>query len=360
MAQPSIVAKRAFRTADRKKAKEEYDSILQLSSKRTTASDPTNLNAKQTDGYFRLLDEGMIISSDSYPLFYIMKGTIQSYYDNLSEDFIGSINLGHMDFASFPILIGTWTKGDLKVVDIGDGRKALDVKVKLNEDLNIVKDLKSLNYTLGLSSEIYMNIDQELSDIYELDFVNEIDMEDFAVVGEAGNVNSSDIQLKGDANVSLLETALKKLKLDQKEEPAKDPKPTELSEDKEAMKGPEGVPGIVEPEAETKLSINERLELAAKSIEGFAKREEEAVQMLEQLSADNKSLKEEKEMLEAKVKELEESNKKKDLATEKGLSKFDELVKKLNLDADLQVEADLKPETKNTKEKPITNGFGEV
>lgn len=188
----NIIDERNVRTIHRKLKKKEYDDIM-------------NLSASESKQTVRLLDEGMVVDINGRPLFYLMKGTLQKYVDALPDDYVGSINLGHMDFATFPFLIGEWTKRDLHLVDIGDGRMALDVDLRLDEDSVLVKELRRMPYTLGVSAEFTFHTNEEMSEKYGLEIMDEIFVSDFAIVGDAGNVNSSGIQLKGGNGMTVKE-----------------------------------------------------------------------------------------------------------------------------------------------------------
>lgn len=180
----NIIDERDKRTIYRKLRKKEYDNILTLS-----VSDGQKV---------RLLDEGTVVDAYGSPLFYIRKGALKAFYDGLSDDYVGSINIGHTDLASFPErIVGTWSKKDLSLVDIGDGRQGLDVNLRLMEDHPLVKALRLLPFSLGVSAEFGYHIDQEASETYQLEVLDAVNIYDFAIVGEAGNVNSSGIELKG-------------------------------------------------------------------------------------------------------------------------------------------------------------------
>lgn len=181
----NIIDERDVRTIHRKLKKKEYDEIITLST--------------DNDDYVRLLDEGMVVTAQGTPDFYIMKGTLQKYLDALPDDYEGSINLGHMNFATFPILLGSWTKEDFRLVDIGGGRKGLDVKLNLDEENFLVKELRRAKYDLGVSAEFSFERNEELTEDYGLLMIDSIFIRDFAIVGDAGNVNSMGIQLKGDS-----------------------------------------------------------------------------------------------------------------------------------------------------------------
>lgn len=180
----NIIDERNIRTVHRKIRKKEYDEMIQLSVTR--------------DDDVRLLDEGMVVDAYGNPLFYIMKGTLQKYLEALPDDYEGSINLGHMDFATFPILLGKWRKEDFSLVDTGDGRMGLNVRLHLDEDNFLVKELRRAEYDLGVSAEFGYHVNEEFSEKYGIEILDEIFISDFAIVGEAGNVNSSGIRLKGE------------------------------------------------------------------------------------------------------------------------------------------------------------------
>lgn len=180
----NIIDERDVRTVYRKLRKKEYDELIHLSVSK--------------DNEVRLLDEGMVVDAYGAPLFYIMKGTLAKYLEALPDDYIGSINLGHMDFATFPILLGKWTKKDFTLVDIGDGRQGLNVNLNLDDENFIVKELRRADYDLGVSAEFGFHVNEQFSQEYGIEILDEIFISNFAVVGEAGNVNSSGIRLKGD------------------------------------------------------------------------------------------------------------------------------------------------------------------
>lgn len=186
-----LIKDRDRRTVYRKLKKEEYDSLITLSAGEKTYTQ-------------RLLDEGMIVNANGDPEFYIAKGAVENYYESFPLDVVGTINLGHMPFASFPLILGTWGKDDLSIVETEGGRKGLDVNFRLDTQLNIVKDLLRMPYDLGISSEVYLAYDSELTEkvsqklgVY-VPVATSIYIEDFAIVGEAGNVNSSGLDLKGE------------------------------------------------------------------------------------------------------------------------------------------------------------------
>ena len=218
----SLIEERDERTKRRKKAKRKMDSVIGLSyhdKDKHVMSLSVNVS-KLSDKSIRLLDEGYIDNG-----FVIKKGTMEKYLNgqnqyvrgwemdesgewvatdvlNLTSDFVGTVNLGHMDFAVFPYIIGEWKKEDLTLVDIENDRKALDVAVRLDEDSVFVKELKRQPYDIGVSAEFWYHINEEdtrsLSEMlgYYLPVMDEIYIFAYGLVGECGNVNSSGLELK--------------------------------------------------------------------------------------------------------------------------------------------------------------------
>lgn len=179
----NIIKKRDKRIIYRRQIKQRYDEMIDLS-----ASD---------DGiYVPLLDEGAIVRGDDVDSI-IKKGTLAAFVESLPDDFEGAIKMGHLDFVSqFPILLGTWTKSDLRIVEIGNGRMGLDVRMNLNRDLNIVQDLLAMPYTLGISGELQVEYDESWSRRLKIPVIDRVWMENFGVVGDAGNIRSSGIDLR--------------------------------------------------------------------------------------------------------------------------------------------------------------------
>lgn len=216
----NLLDERDARTKNRKKKKSEIDKLINLSVSGDNAlekvclapKDAKTLGVSGETVTHRLLDEGAILYADGEIDCFITKGTIEKYLNgenkylkdrsgevrNLTDGYVGTINYGHHDLATDPIaLIGEWTKEDLHLVDIENGRKALNVDVKLNEDHIYVQQLRKLDYNVGLSAEFWCHYDTEKTNELGFGVIDEIFICDFAVVGECGNVNSSDLRLKG-------------------------------------------------------------------------------------------------------------------------------------------------------------------
>ena len=234
---PTYVASIKDSLDRRKKGKAFYDNAITLSS---VDKENHYVSVNLSSGYVenkptRLIDEGAITyeGGDDIRL-YIKKGAVQAFYDSLSSDYVGYINLAHIDITSLPLNLGTWTKDDLTVVDIGDGRKGLDVNVKLNRELHIVQDLLKQEIPLCISAELRGTLDFESSFKFNAPFYNEIEIAGFSVVANPANVNSTgeNLNSKGDSEMNLWEKILK-LSSENKEE-----KKNEALEKEEEKKEP--------------------------------------------------------------------------------------------------------------------------
>ena len=262
---PTYVASIKDSLDRRKKGKAFYDNAITLSS---VDKENHYVSVNLSSGYVenkptRLIDEGAITyeGGDDIRL-YIKKGAVQAFYDSLSSDYVGYINLAHIDIASLPLNLGTWTKDDLTVVDIGDGRKGLDVNVKLNRELHIVQDLLKQEIPLSISAELRGTLDLESSFKFNAPFYNEIEIAGFSVVANPANVNSTgeNLNSKGDSEMNLWEKILK-LSSENKEE-----KKNEALENKEEEKE-EKEPSKEEKAPESKTDETENEEEAKKGEE---------------------------------------------------------------------------------------------
>lgn len=251
---PTYVASIKDSLDRRKKGKAFYDNAITLSS---VDKEKNYVSVNLSSGYVenkptRLIDEGAITYEGGNDIrLYIKKGAVQAFYDSLSSDYVGYINLAHIDIASLPLNLGTWTKDDLKVVDIGDGRKGLDVNVKLNRELHIVQDLLKQEIPLSISAELRGTIDFESSFKFNAPFYNEIEIAGFSVVANPANVNSTgeNLNSKGDSEMNLWEKILK-LSSENKEE--KKNEALENKEDEKEEKEPESKEEGTENEEEAK------------------------------------------------------------------------------------------------------------
>ncbi len=262
---PTYVASIKDSIDRRKKGKAFYDNAITLSS---VDKENHYVSVNLSSGYVenkptRLIDEGAITYEGGNDIrLYIKKGAVQAFYDSLSSDYVGYINLAHIDITSLPLNLGTWTKDDLTVVDIGDGRKGLDVNVKLNRELHIVQDLLKQEIPLSISAELRGTLDFESSFKFNAPFYNEIEIAGFSVVANPANVNSTgeNLNSKGDSEMNLWEKILK-LSSENKEE-----KKNEALENKEEEKE-EKEPSKEEKTPESKTDEAENEEEAKKGEE---------------------------------------------------------------------------------------------
>ena len=305
---PTYVASIKDSLDRRKKGKAFYDNAITLSSvDKENHYVSVNLSSGCVENKpTRLIDEGAITyeGGDDIRL-YIKKGAVQAFYDSLSSDYVGYINLAHIDIASLPLNLGTWTKDDLTVVDIGDGRKGLDVNVKLNRELHIVQDLLKQEIPLSISAELRGTIDFESSFKFNALFYNEIEIAGFSVVANPANVNSTgeNLNSKGDSEMNLWEKILK-LSSENKEEKKNDAleKKEEEKEEKEPSKE-EKEPSKEEKEPESKEEGTENKEEAKKGEEAL-----ETVEMSKDDMGKINKFMDAFETLSAKVEALETEN----------------------------------------------------
>ena len=219
-----LIEKRDARTKRRKAVKRKMDSIIGLSSNgvgEVSMKLVSELPIQLGDTRARLIDEGYIDNG-----FVIKKGTLEKFLNgqnqyvrgyefngeewertevlNLDSDFVGTVNLGHMDFSVMPFILGEWTKDDLTLVDIENDRKALDIDLHLDEESLFIKELKRQPFDIGVSAEFWYHInDEDTANLTEMlgeymPVFDEIFIFACGLVGECGNVNSSGLELKGE------------------------------------------------------------------------------------------------------------------------------------------------------------------
>lgn len=306
----------------RKKGKAFYDNAITLSS---VDKENHYVSVNLSSGYVenkptRLIDEGAITYEGGDDIrIYIKKGAVQAFYDSLSSDYVGYISLAHIDIASLPLNLGTWTKDDLTVVDIGNGRKGLDVNVKLNRELHIVQDLLKQEIPLSISAELRGKLDLESSFKFNAPFYDKIEIAGFSVVANPANVNSTgeNLNSKGDSEMNLWEKILK-LSSENKEE--KKNEALENKEEEKEEKEPESKEEGAENEEEAKKGEEtlETVEMSKDDMEKINK----FMDTFEALSAKVEAL--EKENAELKQK-LESSKKEKTEFEKKAESTLDRL-----------------------------------
>lgn len=160
------------------------------------------------DNFVRLLDEGVVVDGDGFAYAVIKKGTLKAWYDNIKKGFVGTINKDHEP----AIDLGKFTKDDLRLVELENGRYGLDVNVKLDDELYAVKDLKRMMNRKAISSEFYYNADEfitaeaatgdEKQGKWLIPIVDTIALTGYAVVDNPKNANSYDENLLEKASAS--------------------------------------------------------------------------------------------------------------------------------------------------------------
>lgn len=290
-----LIDERNIRTKMRKIAKKKFDKLVDLAVS-DNYSEPIRA---------RLLDEGAVTYANGEVDFYIAKGALEKYYNSLDDDYVGTINLGHMDFATFPILLGEWRKSDLHLVDVEDGRKALDVDVRLDSSLSIVQDLWKQPFAVGLSAEFTVHENLAMTDELSakvgryIPVFDELFIGNFAVVGECGNVNSSE-QLSVEGGQVMFEK-LKNLMADEPEIVEEEEK--ELSAEEEQV---EETPAVEEASVEEEAPEEEaqEVELEVATVNG-----DEILETIRALQEENRSLRETVENMQKSLSAYEENAK---------------------------------------------------
>lgn len=275
-----LIEKRDERTKRRKIVKRKMDSVIGLSANDTEKHHAMSLSVepiKLADKTIRLLDEGYIDNG-----FVIKKGTMEKYLNgqnqyvrgwefdgeewrqtevlNLNSDFVGTVNIGHQDFATFPFLVGEFTREDLTLVETENERHGIDVRLNLDEDSIFVKELQRKPYDIGVSAEFWYHINEadteSLSEMlgYYMPVMDEIFIFAYGLVGECGNVNSSGLELAKENTMPNDKTNIEELEigLADIEEPTEEAEELEVSVEIEAV---ETEVEVAELDAETEVEI---------------------------------------------------------------------------------------------------------
>lgn len=404
-----LIEKRDERTRKRKRMKRKMDSIIGLSfhDKEKKIMSLSAEPQKLSDSRARLIDEGYIDNG-----FVIKKGALEKYLNgenqyvrgyefdgeewhqtevlNLNSDFVGTVNLGHMDFAQMPYILGEWTKDDLTLVDIENDRKALDVNLHLDEESVFIKELKRQSHDIGISAEFWVHENEEdtenLSETlgYYLPVFDEIYIFAYGLVGECGNVNSSGLELKGepmeDVKDIIIEETLdeeKELGVEEVELPTNEPKDEPIEETAEEAVAEDNEPAEDEVVDEAEESDEESEESEEAVDEEVAEEEDEEVDDDEAKDAEEEELsivnelREQIQTLTNKITELAEANAKLKKTNRKLSSKYqNELDKKAKFKEELKgLSVELLPdEDKKPKEEKIKvmdrnyvrDGIGEI
>lgn len=276
---PTIVKEIQKSLKTRKEAKKILDESINLSNLKDKELTMNLSNIGFVEGTtMRLLDEGALYyeGGEEVRLFF-EKGTIQAFYDTLSDDYVGYVNLAHLDIWELPLNLGTWTKQDLSIVDIGNGRVGLNVDVHLNEKLHIVQDLMAQEIPLSLSAELGLGVDYEESQRQGYPCIEKINIKGFSIVGNPANANSTsiDLSVKGEEEMTLKEFLTGK-----KDEEVVETKVEEVQEEETLA-------------TEEEQPTEEKVELSA-----------EQVTMLESFMSEYTQLKTENESLKSEIEDL--------------------------------------------------------
>lgn len=285
---PTIVKEIQKSLKTRKEAKKILDESINLSNLKDKELTMNLSNIGFVEGTtMRLLDEGALYyeGGEEVRLFF-EKGTIQAFYDTLSDDYVGYVNLAHLDIWELPLNLGTWTKKDLSIVDIGNGRVGLNVDVHLNEKLHIVQDLMAQEIPLSLSAEVGLGVDYEESQRQGYPCIEKINIKGFSIVGNPANANSTsiDLSVKGEEEMTLKEFLTGK-----KDEEVVETKVEEVQEEETLA-------------TEEEQPTEEKVELSAEQVTML----ESFMSEYTQLKTENESLKSENEDLKAQLSSKEQ------------------------------------------------------
>lgn len=285
---PTIVKEIQNSLKTRKEAKKILDESINLSNLKDKELTMNLSNIGFVEGTtMRLLDEGALYyeGGEEVRLFF-EKGTIQAFYDTLSDDYVGYVNLAHLDIWELPLNLGTWTKQDLSIVDIGNGRVGLNVDVHLNEKLHIVQDLMAQEIPLSLSAELGLGVDYEESQRQGYPCIEKINIKGFSIVGNPANANSTsiDLSVKGEEEMTLKEFLTGK-----KDEEVVEMKVEETKEEETLA-------------TEEEQPTEEKVELSAEQVTML----ESFMSEYTQLKTENESLKSENEDLKAQLSSKEQ------------------------------------------------------
>lgn len=275
---PTIVKEIQKSLKTRKEAKKILDESINLSNLKDKELTMNLSNIGFVEGTtMRLLDEGALYYEGGKEVrLFFEKGSIQAFYDTLSDDYVGYVNLAHLDIWDLPLNLGTWTKKDLSIVDIGNGRVGLNVDVHLNEKLHIVQDLMAQEIPLSLSAEVGLGVDYEESQRQGYPCIEKINIKGFSIVGNPANTNSTSIGLsvKGEEEMTLKEF------LTGKKEEVVETKVEEVKEEETLA-------------TEEEQPTEEKVELS-----------DEQVEMLESFMSEYTQLKTENESLKSEIEDL--------------------------------------------------------
>lgn len=377
----NLIDERDARTKKRKRAKQKLDKDITLSLSPLETSKRCTLAMNRSEGKVRLLDEGAIVMADGELDLYIKKNTIRKYVNgkntkltprylygdiadeyfenpdnpmNLDSKYEGTINIGHQRFATFPFIVGTWKQEDLSIATNEDGRKGLDVDLKLNEAHPLVQALRIQDIPVGVSVEMYLHIDDKATEEESerrkefTPIVDEIFIADFAIVGECGNVGSSgSVDLQG----VKMEDSVKDIEEVIEEEVTEDVEDTEAIEEtvEETVEAEE----VEESEEDETVEEDDGEEISEEVEDDEAVVDEDALTVAEETI---NTLRKENEQLKEQVEALKKSNNKKEKKIKEYAEKNEEAVKRFkSLSVSLGLTKEVK---KEVPRKLYANGDG--
>lgn len=274
------------------------------------------------ENWCRLIDEGVVVDNDFFtgePMAYavIRKGVLKKWYESLTDDFVGTIDKDH----NRSIDLGLFTKKDLRLVELEDGRYAIDVNVKLDQELYAVKDLLKMNNRTALSVEMFVNADEyataekvtgdESQGKYLVPLIDDLKIEGYAVCLAPKSANSykdSLLENAGSTDINLIkEKEFSMKKNEELKAPALEQVDASAGPDVEVTTEVAETEAVETPAVEaTEVEPAEPAEEAEQEVKEEAVSEEEdklsAIEAeIKNLKAENASLKEENADLKAQL-----------------------------------------------------------
>lgn len=274
------------------------------------------------ENWCRLIDEGVVVDNGFFtgePMAYavIRKGVLKKWYESLTDDFVGTIDKDH----NRSIDLGQFTKKDLRLVELEDGRYAIDVNVKLDQELYAVKDLLKMNNRTALSVEMFVNADEyataekvtgdESQGKYLVPLIDDLKIEGYAVCLAPKSANSYKdglLENAGSTDINLIkEKEFSMKKNEELKAPALEQVDASAGPDVEVTTEVAETEAVETPAVEaTEVEPAEPAEEAEQEVKEEAVSEEEdklsAIEAeIKNLKAENASLKEENADLKAQL-----------------------------------------------------------
>lgn len=274
------------------------------------------------ENWCRLIDEGVVVDNGFFtgePMAYavIRKGVLKKWYESLTDDFVGTIDKDH----NRSIDLGLFTKKDLRLVELEDGRYAIDVNVKLDQELYAVKDLLKMNNRTALSVEMFVNADEyataekvtgdESQGKYLVPLIDDLKIEGYAVCLAPKSANSYKdglLENAGSTDINLIkEKEFSMKKNEELKAPALEQVDASAGPDVEVTTEVAETEAVETPAVEaTEVEPAEPAEEAEQEVKEEAVSEEEdklsAIEAeIKNLKAENASLKEENADLKAQL-----------------------------------------------------------